>query len=105
MNLLHQMLLKVNLLFILFLTNLTVPNKLFFRVKLLARTCCQVFNLQTTYKFKIKLLHNEETDFCTKTELSNFKFTLPLAKLDIANLRLASNGLVFEMIFQSITSQ
>ena len=47
------------------------------------------------YKFKIKLLNKEEKPFCTKTELLNFKFTLPLAKLDIVGSRLVSNGLVF----------
>ena len=35
------------------------------------------------YKFKTKLLYNEEKHFCTKTEWLNFKFNLPLAKLDI----------------------
>ena len=34
------------------------------------------------YKFKIKLLHNEEKLFSTKTVLLSFKITLPLAKLD-----------------------
>ena len=35
------------------------------------------------YKFKIKLLYNEEKNFGTKTELLNLKITLPLAKLNI----------------------
>ena len=47
------------------------------------------------YKFKIKLLYNEENIFPTKTELLNFKFTLPLDKLDIVGSRLVSNGLIF----------
>ena len=33
--------------------------------------------------------------FCTKTELLNFKITLPLAKLGMIGSRLASNGLIF----------
>ena len=32
--------------------------------------------------------------FCTKTELLNFKFTLPLAKLDIVGSRPVSNSLI-----------
>ena len=59
------------------------------------------------YKFKIKLLNKEEKPFCTKTELLNFKFTLPLAKLDIVGSRLVSNGLVFSddipVIIQLVT--
>ena len=47
------------------------------------------------YKIKIKLLYNPEKLFCIKTELLNFKFTLPLAKLDIVGLRPVSNGLIF----------
>ena len=35
------------------------------------------------YEFKIKLLYNEGKLFCTKTDLLNFKITLPLAKLDM----------------------
>ena len=35
------------------------------------------------YKFKIKLLCNEEEFFCTKTEFLTFKTSLPWAKLDI----------------------
>ena len=46
------------------------------------------------YKFKIKLLNNEEK-LCTKTESLNFKFTLPLAKLDIVGSRAVSNGSIF----------
>ena len=45
------------------------------------------------YKFKIKLLYNEEKLFCSKTELLNFKFTLPL--LYIVGSRPVSNGLIF----------
>ena len=47
------------------------------------------------YKFQIKLLYNEERLFCTKTELLNFNFTLPLAKLDMVGSRLVSNVLIF----------
>ena len=47
------------------------------------------------YKFKIKLLYNEEKQICTKTELLNFKFNLALAKLDIAISKLVWNGLIF----------
>ena len=48
------------------------------------------------YKFKIKLLYNEEKlFFCTKTELLNFTFTLPLAKLNMVGSRLVLNGLIF----------
>ena len=47
------------------------------------------------YEFKMKLLYNEEKNFPTKTELLNFKFTLPLAKLDMAGSRLVSNGTMF----------
>ena len=46
-------------------------------------------------KFKIKLLYNLEKFFCTKTELLNFKITLPLSKLDMVGSRLVSNGLIF----------
>ena len=46
-------------------------------------------------KFKMKLLYNEEELFCTKTELLNFKITLPLATLDMVGSRLVSNGLFF----------
>ena len=47
------------------------------------------------YKFKIKLLYNEEELFCTKTGLLYLKITLPFAKLDIAGSRLLSNCLIF----------
>ena len=43
----------------------------------------------------MKLLYNEEEFSCTKTELLNFKITLPLAKLDMVGSRLVSNGLFF----------
>ena len=33
--------------------------------------------------------------FFTKTELLNFKFTLPLVKLDIVGSKPVSNGLIF----------
>ena len=39
------------------------------------------------YKFKVTLLFNEENFFFTKTGLIGFKFTLPLAKLDIVGLK------------------
>ena len=55
----------------------------------------RVFNLQTIYKFKIKLLYNEENVFCTKTEFLNFKIAFPLAKLDMFGSRLVSNSLIF----------
>ena len=80
-----------------FLVNLAVPRKHFFSVKLLLGLRDQVCNSQTTYKLKIKLLYNEEKAFSAKTELLNFKITLPSSKLHIA-----SNGLDFQMIFQSI---
>ena len=38
-------------------------------------------------KFTIEFLINEEDFFCTKTELLNFKHTLPLAKLDMVVAR------------------
>ena len=47
------------------------------------------------YKFKIKLSCNDEESFCTKTELLNFKITLPLAKLDMVGSMLVSNALIF----------
>ena len=55
----------------------------------------RVFNLQTIYKFKIKLLYNEENVFCTKTEFLNFKIAFSLAKLDMFGSRLVSNSLIF----------
>ena len=47
------------------------------------------------HKFKIKLLYKEERFFCTKTELLNFKITLPLSKLEMIGSKLVSNGLAF----------
>ena len=47
------------------------------------------------YKFKVKLIYNEEESFCTKTESLDIKITLPLAKLDIVGSSLVSNGLIF----------
>ena len=44
-------------------------------------------------KFKMKLLHLEET-FALK-QLLNFNITLPLAELDMVSSRLVSNGLIF----------
>ena len=79
-----------------FLTNLTVPNKQYFRVKLLVRLLGQVFNLQIMYEFKIRLLYNEKKNFYfTRTELLNFKIPLLLAKLDIVGSRPVSNGLIY----------
>ena len=46
------------------------------------------------YKYRIKLLYNEIELFCFKTELLNFKITLPLAKLDMVGSRLVSNCLI-----------
>ena len=94
MNSLHQILF-VNLLLIGFLSSLAVPNKQFFSVKLLAGLRGQLFNSSTINKFKIKLLCIEEKLFCTKMELLNFKFTPPLAKLEMAGSKLVSNGLIF----------
>ena len=39
------------------------------------------------YTFKIKLLDNEDEVNFIKTELKNFKNTLPWAKLDMVGLR------------------
>ena len=47
------------------------------------------------YKFKMKLIYNEEEFFLTKTELLNFKITVSMAKLDMVGSRLVSNGLIF----------
>ena len=44
------------------------------------------------HKFKIKLPYNEETFVYIKTELLNFKITLPMAKLSMVSSRLVSNG-------------
>ena len=52
----------------------------------------------------MKLLNSEEKFCYTGTELLNFKFTLPLAKLNIVDARPVSNGLIFQMILQSIFS-
>ena len=71
------------------------PNKQIFNAKILARLCDILFYSWTMYKLKIKLLYNNEKPFCTKKELLNFKFTLPLAELDIAGPRSMSNGLIF----------
>ena len=73
-----------------FITNLTVTNKQCFSGKVLVELRGQVFNSETMYKFKIKLLYNEEKHFSTKTELLNFKITLLLAKLDMVGSRLVS---------------
>ena len=43
----------------------------------------------------MKLLYKEEKLFCSKIELLNFKFTLPLAKLDIVGSKLVSNYILF----------
>ena len=43
----------------------------------------------------MKLLYNEEESFCTKTELLDFKVTLPLAKVDMVSSRLLLNGFIF----------
>ena len=82
-----------------FLINLTVPNKKPFSGRLLVGLCGQLFNLKTMYKFKTKLLYNENELFCIKIELINFKITVPLAKLDMVSSKLVSNGLIFQMIF------
>ena len=47
------------------------------------------------HKFKIKLLCNEEEFFFTKTELLNFRLTVPLAKLVMVAAKLVSNSLIF----------
>ena len=47
------------------------------------------------YKFKMKLLYNEEERFCSKTDLLNFKITLPLATLNMVSSNLVSNDLTF----------
>ena len=46
------------------------------------------------YKFKMKLLYNEEKLFKTKTQLLNFKSTLTLAKLSMVGSGLVLNGLI-----------
>ena len=46
-------------------------------------------------KRNMKILYNME-EFCyTKTELSNFSFTLPFSKFYITDARRESNGLIF----------
>ena len=53
----------------------------------------------------MKLLYNKDNFFLIKTELLNVKPTLPSAKLVIAGTRLAaSNGLIFWVILQMISS-
>ena len=47
------------------------------------------------YKFKKNLPCDKERLFRTKTELLNFKFALPLAKLDIIRSRAISNVSIF----------
>ena len=54
-----------------------------------------LINSLTMYKFKIELIYNEEKPFYTETELLNFNFTLPSAKLDIVGSRLVLNSLIF----------
>ena len=49
------------------------------------------------YKFKVKLLYNEEELFYIKIKLPNLNIALPLAKLDIVSSRLVSNGLIFSV--------
>ena len=72
-----------------FLVNSTVTKKQFFSVKLLVRITGPV-----TYN-TINLLYSEEELFWTKTQLLNFKVTLPMAKLVMVGSRLVSNGLIF----------
>ena len=43
----------------------------------------------------MKIVHNEEEFFYTKTDLLNFQLALPLAILLMVGARLASNGLIF----------
>ena len=66
-----------------FLTTLTLPNKQYFSVKVLVGLRGQLFNSYTTYKFKMKLLYNDEEFFYTKTELLSFKIILSLGILDM----------------------
>ena len=42
--------------------------------------------------------------FCIKTELLNLKITLPMDRLDTVSSRLVSNGVIFSITFQSISS-
>ena len=46
----------------------------------------QLFNSGIMHKFTIKLLNNEDEPFGTKTELLNFKITLPLTMAIIPSL-------------------
>ena len=43
----------------------------------------QLIHSKNKYKFKMKLLHNKEKIFCSKTELLDERLTLSLAKLDM----------------------
>ena len=68
----------------------------------------QSFNSETEYKFKNEVtIYSMNKSFCTKTELSDFKITLPLAKLDMVGSRLLSDHLIFSddisVDIQSIT--
>ena len=47
------------------------------------------------YKFKMKLLYDEEKMFWTKTELLHFKLAFLFAKLGMVETRLVLNGLTF----------
>ena len=47
------------------------------------------------YKFRMKLLYNEEKLSYSRTGLLNFKFTLPCAKLAIVSSRSVPNDLIF----------
>ena len=51
----------------------------------------------------MKLLYSEQEFFCTKTEFSNFKITLPSAKLDMVGSRLVLSGLIFSDDIPSIS--
>ena len=53
----------------------------------------QIFNSKTMYKFKSRLLYNEEEIFCTKAELLKYKTTLLLVNLEIVSSRLVPKGL------------
>ena len=87
------------------LTNLTVPNKHSFSVKLLAGFCGQVFNSQTMYKFLIKLTCNEEKLSCTKTELLNFNLLYHQLNQTLSIQGQYPMVYFVQMIFQSISSQ
>ena len=80
---------------IVFLTNLTVSNKQFYSGKSFVGLRGQLFNSQTMYKLKIKLLYIEDKPFCTETELLNFNNAPPLVKLDIAGSRPVPKRLIF----------